>query len=109
MSKFITYEYDSGEIVFIKRAEIGSFHPVYNHPKGYNVYVTVGKETYVIHKAETLEDAKAWIEDQILAIDIGTDGVPDTSGVTAEELAETEKNITKEFKEKYGEKGEKFK
>ncbi len=69
MSKFITYEYDSGEIVFIRRADISSFRPVYTHPGKYRVFVTVGKETFVVQDCNTIEDAKDWIREQIAIIE----------------------------------------
>jgi len=69
LSKFITYEYESGEIVFIKRDSISSFHPVYTHPSKYRIFVTVGKETYVIKDCATIEDAKDYIYEQIAIIE----------------------------------------
>lgn len=69
MSKFLTYQYDSGEIFFIKREAINSFHPVYTHGKGYTIFVTDGISRLPIKRADSMEEAVSWIEDQILLID----------------------------------------
>lgn len=74
MSKFITYEYESGEIVFIDRNAISSFRPMYTHPGKYRILVTVGKESFVIKDCLTIEEAKNWINEQIAYIEL--DGYP---------------------------------
>lgn len=65
MSDFLTYEHESGEILFIKRSAIASFHPKYVHPKGYIIYAVVGDTEKPIHKCTTKDEAKAWVEQQI--------------------------------------------
>lgn len=72
MSNFITYTHENGEVVFVRRSEITSFHPRYVRQFCYRIYVTVGKETYVVHESPSIEEAKRWVEDQISIIDVST-------------------------------------
>jgi hypothetical protein len=65
MSKFIIYEYEGGETVFIQRDQISSFHPQYVRKNCYRVSATVGKESFIIKQTDSLEEAKAWVLGQI--------------------------------------------
>lgn len=69
MSKFLVYTHDSGEVVFVKRDSITSFHPRYVGPNNYRIEITVGPEKYTIKKAESLVDANKWISEQIAIIE----------------------------------------
>lgn len=69
MNQFLIYEHNSGEVIFIKRDAITSFAPKYISPRKYTVMVTVAKESYPIKDAESMEDAKAWIMEQISQIE----------------------------------------
>ena len=67
---FINYETDSGEIFFIKRDSITSFHPKYVDRNKYIVYCTVGKETYPLFKSSTVKEAKDWVVAQIKSLEV---------------------------------------
>lgn len=69
MSKFIVYEHNGGETIFIDRASISSFHPKYVDKNLYRVYVTVGNQTYPVVNVTTLDEAKSWIAEQIEIIE----------------------------------------
>ena len=73
MSKFIVYTHDSGEVVFVRRDGITSFHPRYVGPNNYKVSVTVGPEKYIIKQCSSLEEASEWIHDQIRVIEASND------------------------------------
>lgn len=73
MSKFLVYTHDSGEVVFVKRDSITSFHPRYVGPNNYRIEITVGPEKYTIKQAESLADASKWIHEQITLIEKAND------------------------------------
>lgn len=68
MEDFIKFEHESGEICFIRRSTINSFHPKYTHPRGYLVYVTDGVKEFPAYACLTIEEAKSWIDEQIAII-----------------------------------------
>jgi hypothetical protein len=65
MSKFITYEHGSGEIVFVRRDKISSFRPQYIRANLYRIFVSVDGQSFVIKDCDSLELAKLWIGEQI--------------------------------------------
>tara|TARA_R110000868_G_scaffold369704_1_gene633135 strand:+ start:2521 stop:2751 length:231 start_codon:yes stop_codon:yes gene_type:complete len=65
MEDFIVFEHESGEICYIRRVSINSFHPKYTHPRGYLVYVTDGVKEFPAFACETIDEARAWITEQI--------------------------------------------
>lgn len=69
VSKFLTYEHSSGEVVFVKRTEIASFHPRYIDRANYKIYVTVGPKEFIVHGVESIEAARKWIAEQIALIE----------------------------------------
>lgn len=69
MSKFLKYRHDSGEIVFVRKDKVCSFHPKYVHTRGYVVYVTDGVKEFPVHKCENLAEAELWVEEQIAEIE----------------------------------------
>lgn len=71
MSSFLTFEEESGEIVFIRRDAVTSFKPSYAGVFKYRVLATVGKESYVIHQCTSKEEAIKWCFEQIRLIDGG--------------------------------------
>jgi hypothetical protein len=73
MSKFLTYTHDSGEVVFIRRDGITSFHPRYIGPNSYRVFVTVGPEKHTIKQCNSLEECVTWIHEQIALIEKSVD------------------------------------
>lgn len=71
VSDFIVYENDSSEIAYVRRSSITSFAPRYVRKNCFRVLVTVGKETFSIYQAESVEAAKNWIHEQIAIIENG--------------------------------------
>lgn len=69
MSKFISYETSSGEIVFCKLSEISSFKPKYVDRNKYVVFATVAKEVFPVADFFGIEEAKKWIHSQIALIE----------------------------------------
>ena len=69
MSKFLIYTHESGEVVFVKRDAVTSYHPKFIEKHKYKINVTVGQETYVVKQCECLEDCLKWIHDEIKAIE----------------------------------------
>lgn len=69
MNNFLVFTHDSGEIIFMKRDAITAFHPKYVHTQGYIIYASDGAVEKPIHKTKDLEEAKAWIMEQIELIE----------------------------------------
>lgn len=63
--EWIIFEHDSGEIIFVKRSAIKSFHPKYVHPKGYIIYAVVGDTEKPVHRCSAKDEARDWCEEQV--------------------------------------------
>lgn len=75
MSKFLVFTHESGEIIFIRRDSITSFHPKFVSKNNYCIYVTVGPERFPIKRCESMDEAKIWVNEQIDLIEKKVDGI----------------------------------
>lgn len=69
MSKFIVYSHESGETVFVRRDAVAAFKPTYVDKFKFRVFAYIGHEKVAVLDAPSMEEAKAWIEQQIKIID----------------------------------------
>lgn len=71
MSKFIVYKNDSNQVVFVDRLAITSFETKFVNKNSYRIYVTIGPKELAIASVTSLEEAHAWIDEQIALIERG--------------------------------------
>lgn len=66
---FLVYRHSSGEVVFVKRSAITSFHPKFVSKNLYRIYVTAADKEFPIHEVESIAVAEEWIAGQIKLIE----------------------------------------